>query len=367
MQNKTAGTDKWTHAASVIFCVISALFAVYVAFRYVLTLLLPILIGAGIGVSASALASKLSRHTRASKKTVSFAVLTTLLGSSVALLFFMIRRLTDELGKLAQSISSGQGGISEFFKTALEFTEKLGQSLSSIMPVGSDDPSDKINALVEKLFGNILSELGSAVPGVLSAILRALPEILLGVIVAIIVAFYFTLDSDRIISGIRALLPQRVRDTLSRIKKEAAFAAVGYIRSYSLIMLITFAEMFFGLSVLGVEYSFLIAAISAAVDILPVFGVGIVLLPWAIYSLMTRDLFLVIGLIILYVITVVVRQFIEPKIIGDHLGIHPLLTLASFYLAYRLFGFAGILLAPIILIVWRALRTSSDKEEITPP
>ncbi len=367
MENRSARGDGWVHAASVIFCVISALLALYVSFKYVFALVLPILIGAAVGVAASALASKLSRYTRASKKVVSFAVLLTLLGSLVALLFFGIRRLTDELGRLAQSISSGEGEIFSFFKEAVEFAEIIGDKLSGLIPSNSGEMADRINTLTESIIGNLLSELGSTVPGTLSAILRALPEILLGVIVAVIVAFYFTLDGDRIRSGVRALLPTSVNRVLTRIKKEAAVAAIGYLRSYSLILLITFAEIFFGLSVLGVEYSFLIAAISAAVDILPVFGVGIILLPWAVYCLITRELFLGIGLIILYVITLVVRQFIEPKIVGENLGLHPLLTLASFYLGYRIFSFVGILLAPIMLILWRAVKSSANEGGLTHP
>jgi sporulation integral membrane protein YtvI len=367
MENRSARGDGWVQAASVIFCIISALLALYVSFKYVFALILPILIGAAVGTAASALASKLSRYTRASKRVVSFAVLLTLLGSLVALLFFGIRRLTDELGRLAQSISSGEGEIFNFFKEAIEFAEVIGEKLSALIPSGTEETADKINALVESIIGNLLSELGSTVPGTLSAILRALPEILLGVIVTVIVAFYFTLDGDRIKSGIKLLLPKSANRIITRIKKEAAVAAIGYMRSYSLILLITFAEIFFGLSVLGVEYSFLIAAISAAVDILPVFGVGIILLPWAVYCLITRELFLGIGLIILYVIILVVRQFIEPKIVGENLGIHPLLTLASFYLGYRIFGFIGILLAPILLILQRAFKSRSEEDEITHP
>jgi sporulation integral membrane protein YtvI len=152
---------------------------------------------------------------------------------------------------------------------------------------------------------------------------------------------------------------------LSHIKKEAAIAAIGYLRSYSLILLITFAEIFFGLSILGVEYSLLVAAITAIVDILPVLGVGVILLPWALFALITKDIFLGVGLLILYVVTVVVRQFIEPRIVGENLGLHPLLTLAAFYLGYRLFGFAGILIAPLTLVAWRAIRTYSRNAAIS--
>ena len=93
--------------------------------------------------------------------------------------------------------------IAKLFKEAVEFAEVIGNKLTELIPSGSGDAADKINALTENIIGNLLSELGSTVPGTLSAILRALPEILLGVIVAVIVAFYFTLDGDRIRSGDR--------------------------------------------------------------------------------------------------------------------------------------------------------------------
>ena len=115
MENRSARGDGWVRTASLIFCIISALFALYVLFKYVFALVLPILIGLAVGAAASVLASKLSKYTGASKKAVSFAVLLTLLGALVALLFLGIRRLTDELGRLAQSITSGEGEIFTFF------------------------------------------------------------------------------------------------------------------------------------------------------------------------------------------------------------------------------------------------------------
>ncbi len=366
---KTPERKSWTHSAAMIFCIAAAIAAAYLVFKYLFGLVLPFLLGAGLGALASAIAAKLSKHTRASKKAVSFAVLLLLLGSLVAALFFGVRRLVTELGKLAESIGEGEGPISDLFGEAAALFGTIGEKLASLIPNAGNGNTEKnaeqINAFIEDLLGDALSAAGSAIPGILSAILKALPELLLGLVVTVIAAFYFTLDGDRIKSGIRAILPTPAREMLSHIKKEAAVAAIGYLRSYSLILLITFAEIFFGLSVLGVEYSFLIAAVSAIVDILPVLGVGIVLLPWALFCLITKNIFLGVGLIILYIIIVVVRQFIEPKIVGEHLGLHPLLTLAAFYLGYRLFGFTGIILAPLALVLWRTLKTYSTNIEVT--
>ena len=360
-----------TNTAATLFCILAAAAAGYILFKYLFALTLPFILGAGLGALASGLAVRLSKYTGASKKTVSFAVLIFLLASFVTLLFFGIRRLLGELGRLAEGISSGEGTAGEFLRNALDILERLGKKLASLLPdTGSgsiDEKSETINAFIEKIAGDTLSAMGSAIPGILSAILKALPELLIGLVVTVIAAFYFTLDGERIRKGIRSVLPESAKKMLSHIKKEAAVAAIGYLRSYSLILLITFAEIFFGLSVLGVEYSLLIAAVTAIVDILPVLGVGIVLLPWALFALVTKDIFLGVGLLLLYVITIVVRQFIEPRIVGENLGIHPLLTLASFYLGYRIFGFIGILLAPILLILQRAFKSRSEEDEITHP
>jgi sporulation integral membrane protein YtvI len=358
-----------TNTAAALFCILAATVASYVLFKYLFALTLPFLLGAGIGALASMLASRLTKHTAASKKTVSFAVLILLLASFVSMIFFGTRRLLGELGRLAEGIGSGEGTVGEFIRNALDIIGRLTDWIASRLP--DSDPgsvaenAEVINSFVEKLAGDILSAIGSTIPGILSAILKALPELLLGLVVTVIAAFYFTLDGERIKAGIRSVLPESAKAMLSHIKKEAAIAAIGYLRSYSLILLITFAEIFFGLSILGVEYSLLVAAITAIVDILPVLGVGVILLPWALFALITKDIFLGVGLLILYVVTVVVRQFIEPRIVGENLGLHPLLTLAAFYLGYRLFGFAGILIAPLTLVAWRAIRTYSRNAAIS--
>jgi sporulation integral membrane protein YtvI len=343
-----------------IFCIFAGVAAAYIIFKYLLALLLPLIIGACIGSLASALALKLSKYTRAGRRLLAFSVLISLLFSFGSVLYFSVKRLITELRKLTEGFAEGGGAIADFFGKASALISSLSEKLASGIPGESGSTAEKITEYAEGLLGEALSTVGAAIPGILTSILSALPDLLLGAVVAVIVAFYFTLDSAQIKKGIMNILPSRAERMLSHIKKEAAVAAIGYLRSYSLILLITFAEIFFGLTVLGVEYSFLIAAISAAIDILPILGVGIILIPWAIINLMTRKLFLGIGLIILYVITVVIRQFIEPKLVGESLGLHPLLTLAAFYLGYRLFDFSGIFIAPVILVLWRAVKAYSS-------
>ena len=102
---------------------------------------------------------------------------------------------------------------------------------------------------------------------------------------------------------------------------------------------------------LGVNYAFIISMIIAVVDILPILGAGTVILPWAIFSLLTSNYKLGIGLIVIYAIISIIRQIAEPKIVGGSLGLHPLATLASIYISVKFIGFSGIFIGPIIALL----------------
>ena len=116
-------------------------------------------------------------------------------------------------------------------------------------------------------------------------------------------------------------------------------------------MTLTFAEIFIGLSILKVKYAFLIALGVAVIDILPVFGTGIVLIPWAICAWLLQDMRLGLGLVVLYGVVTIVRQIAEPHVIGTSIGLHPAAALFSSYVGLKLFGFLGMILGPAAAFV----------------
>jgi len=119
--------------------------------------------------------------------------------------------------------------------------------------------------------------------------------------------------------------------------------------------LLTLGELTLGFLLLRVEYPFLLALLAAALDILPVFGVGTVLLPWALFCLLTGGILRGVGILVLYAVITVVRQIAEPHFVGKSIGLHPILMLIAFYVGIRLFGVAGILLGPLCAFVIKAI------------
>ena len=127
--------------------------------------------------------------------------------------------------------------------------------------------------------------------------------------------------------------------------------ALKIVKGYLILMVINFAEISLGLLLFGVKNAVVIAIGIAMLDVLPILGTGTVLIPWSLISLINGNYGLALGLIVLYIITVIVRNLIEPKIIGGQVGLHPLITLVSIFIGLRLFGFFGMICLPLAIII----------------
>ena len=145
------------------------------------------------------------------------------------------------------------------------------------------------------------------------------------------------LDYKKVVKFIKLQLPDKHKNLLSETKKIFSSTILKMCRAYGLIMFITFCENFLGLTILNLigvmknSYVFVIAICIAVFDILPVAGSGGILIPWSLIALVTGNVGQCVGLLILYAVITVIRQYIEPKIVGDSLGVNPLVTLAGLY------------------------------------
>ncbi len=249
--------------------------------------------------------------------------------------------------EVAKSLGSIISYLPSFYSNSVSPT--LSSAISAINGV-----LDRLDLNYTLSTGTILSSLGSAITSLSGAIISsagdialATPSFLINVVITVVATVFMLMDLDLLVKFANHQLSEKnsllVHNVLLRLK----FVIKKYILSYAAIMLITFAEIWVGLSILGVTNAALIAAIIAAFDILPVVGASLVILPWAAISLITGNIGLAIGLIVLLAILAVVRNIIEPKIVGSSVGMHPLLTLFSMLVGSFIYGPIGILLMPV--------------------
>lgn len=234
-----------------------------------------------------------------------------------------------------------------------EFLAELRLMMQEGVSTGSS-PSIHLGSL------NLKSLVFPSITGVWNTA-KQIPSILIAVIITIISSCFMTSDYERISRGIKGLFPEDKRFMLSRTKA-VLFSSLGKLgKAYLIIMLVTFSEMILGLSVMKIigvykgSYIFVIAVITALVDILPIFGTGSILIPWGIYSIIVGDARLGVSLLILYGAITVIRQVVEPKLVASQLDLPPVATISAMYVGLQLFGIIGMFLLPITIFCLKIL------------
>lgn len=236
--------------------------------------------------------------------------------------------------------------------------------LSYEFPIVGDKIPEELVATVREAARQVLSFGFSSLAEGATAIATALPHVFLMLLVSLISLIYFSLDYLRINDFVKSLLPKTWISVLSTFKKEVFTVIRKYFLSYFFILIITFVVMISGFMILRVEHALFVAFLVAVLDLLPIIGVGTVLIPWSIIELISGNRFLGVGLLLLFVVNAIIRQLIEPKILGRNLDLHPIVTLLLIYVGYSLFGLVGLIILPLIAVTLGAVLKSNNTTEV---
>lgn len=285
-----------------------------------------------------------------------------ILGPIATAFGFLINETVQFVKYIAESMNDFGAFVETVQSRLLELLRFLPEKMYNVV-------SQNLTEFAENLTNDFqLSKLGISMEnitgsiGSIISVAKNIPSVALAVIIGIISTFLLTKDYRVMTSFIIRQLPENKKHLLSDVKN-TFFNTVGkMIRAYAIIMTITFAELFIGLLILKLlgifksDYILVIALGIAIFDIVPLLGAGGILFPWAAYALLTGNYPLAIGLVLMYIVIYILRQYIEPKIVGNQLGIHPLVTLAGLYIGLKLFGFMGMFIVPICLMTLKALN-----------
>ena len=229
---------------------------------------------------------------------------------------------------------------------------------------------NQLNAVWEQFLNSLgqqVTGLSVEVMGVLSGMASSLPAFFIRLVLMIIASFFIAMDYDALTGFCMDQMSGRTKKIFLQIKEYVVGTLFVCIRSYALIMSITFVELAVGLTLIGVEYSVAIALFIAVFDILPVLGTGGIMIPWVILEAFRGDLALAVRLLIVYVAITVIRNILEPKIVGSQIGLHPVVTLASMFLGAQLFGVISLFGFPIGLSLLRHLNDTGTVQLFKKP
>lgn len=232
----------------------------------------------------------------------------------------------------------------------LNFYHSLSPNVQSFLAQAYDALRSQIAALTEPIANAAIGFTGAAAV--------KLPSALVFAIVTFLASYFISSDRRKTQAVLRQLAGPKIAHRISKVILDMKRALGGYVRAQLIIMSIVFAIVFIGLLIAGVPYAAMIAIGIAVFDALPVFGSGGILIPWALFSFLMSDPRMGIILLVIYVIIVITRQALEPKIVGVHIGLPPLLTLIAMYAGLKFFGIFGIILGPVLALIIRNLYSA---------
>ena len=226
-----------------------------------------------------------------------------------------------------------------------------GRKLAEYFPQNLQPPLLAFSDNLDGLFGKLVSRAAEPTVQIAGHVAKSIPNLLVNMVIIILSSYLFLADRESIMRWLKEHLPAFVFRYIEYMKRDAKGLIGGYFLAQFRIMCVVALILAAGFLVLGVRYGVLLAFLTAILDFLPIFGTGTVLFPWAVVKLFAGEYAYATGLILLYILTQVVRQIIQPKIVGESMGLPPLMTLFLLYLGFKLRGLTGMILAvPVGLV-----------------
>lgn len=321
--------------------------------KYILPALLPFIFAFLVAALIQIPAGKISgKNTGRRKVIVSFLVFL-----FYTLLFFLVAaagvKLIWGMGELVESVPAiYQNKIVPFLN---EMSENMEVS-ASMADIGIAEQIKSAFQEFTQNMGRYVSDFSMKAVKIISVRVTEIPGFIVKIVVTVISTFFIAIDYDRIIGFLKKHIPTGKEDMLRRGKEHIRNTVFIYIKSYSLLFLLTFVELSIGFLFLKIPYAGWLGLAIAIFDILPVLGTGGILLPWAFFLFLMKNTFLAVGILVLYLVITVIRNIVEPKLVGKQIGLHPLATLIAMFLGLKLIGIAGMILFPVALAIVLGLK-----------
>lgn len=267
----------------------------------------------------------------------------------VLLIYFIGAQLVSQMAGLIRALPEMWAGMEADL-------EEIGSRLDVLLSKIPGDTKLKLGdlaELVEGYMGDFLEKLGSPTIAAAGNLAKSLPSIFIGLIMALLSAYFFVAERQQLNEWFRNHSPKSVQKRYKMIRHSLVRSVGGYVKAQLKIEVWMYLLLLVGLGVLGVNYFALIALGIAFLDFLPFLGTGTVLIPWAIIRFLTEDYKVMIGLLVIWGVGQLARQLIQPKIVGDSVGVPPLPTLFLLYIGYKVGGVAGMIIAvPLGLLLY---------------
>jgi sporulation integral membrane protein YtvI len=348
--------------------VIACIFFGSILLYYTSTVTYPFIIALLIAFLINPLVNFLERRGRMPRSLAVIIVMTLGFAVVAGLLTLLIAEVIAGSNYLAQVVP-------QQFETLVEYLEQYFAAqviplYNQITSMFNSLDTGQQNTIMNNI-ENVGKQIGTTVSNGIEQILKSVPNILgwlpnaaTVLIFSLLATFFISKDWYRFGDLSERVLPKKVQTSGIFVIEDLKKALFGFIRAQFTLISITAIIVLIGLLFLQVEYAITIAFIIGFVDLLPYLGTGLIFVPWIIYSFFSENMSLGIGLSVLYLIVIVSRQVMEPKILSSSIGLDPLATLVALFVGFKIFGFLGLIIGPVALVIIKTLHHANVFRDI---
>lgn len=309
---------------------------------------MPFVIGWFISLLASPVVRFFEEKLKVRRKGASAFVIVAVLSAVIVLVYavgsVLIREGIGFINELPMMLEGIRG---EFAKVGANL-----QGIYNRLPEDMQNTLYRVGAEMSSYLSGMMEGVGIPTFEAVSNVAKQLPDIFLGVIMCILSAYFFVADKNYMSDAMQKYLPDSIRYQYDLIRRSFRKAVGGYFKAQLKIEFWIYLLLVIGLLTLHVPYALLIALGIAFMDLLPVFGTGTIMIPWAVVEILSKNYMMAVGLLIIWCVTQLVRQVIQPKIVGDSMGMDAIPTLFLLFIGYKAAGVIGMIVAvPIGIIV----------------
>ena len=263
----------------------------------------------------------------------------------------LIRQTTAFVNSAPVHVEEIAAGINDF---AADWTVRLDELFPDAWQL-PDFQEIVVPAITSLFGGEMLDQILGFAAGV--------PNFIVGVILALVSAYFFMADRHVIFNAARKSAPPWLTNHMRQTRVGLSRAVGGYFRAQYILMTMVGIISIIGLLILRSPYALLLGLLLAALDFLPILGPALILVPWALIAIIAGDFPLAIGLGVIYGVITITRQVLQPKILGSQMGAHPLASLMSIFIGLRVFGLLGLIIGPSLLMIFIAVRERETVNE----
>lgn len=335
------------YSANVLLWILTLLFIIF-AMPKLIIIALPFILGWLMALIANPFVRWMDKKFNVPRKLSSAIIVLLIFALIVFVIYLLVSKLISETTNFIAQVPDIYQSFSEDFNI---IEQNVARTLNSV----PEDFRIELLGMMDRFSDfvlNSIQKLGQTTITSAGTFAKNIPSILVAMIITVLSAYFMIADKESISKFIASHFSKETRSRTNKLTDGMRSIFSGYLKAQFIILAFVGVILFIGFLILKVKFAFLLAILVALLDFLPFFGTGTALGPWGLFHLLSGDYRMAIGLAIIYVVSQLARRVIEPKVLGQTIGMNPLLTMILMYVGYKVVGVLGLIFAaPVGMLI----------------